>query len=239
MRTWSFAPRRRSRPHRRLPARPPSGPPPPAPKAPLSKADAEALVRDSNGRPGPGTNVGHAEDHIPAAGATDAEAKALAESRPTKANTTTFRTRRHPLQILRGSDVLQKARLAAHDERARRRDARDQPALHQHGQVEATAVPAHQLWRLAFNQLKEFLDDGGFIVACLTQRPNSDLVGALAHHAGDGADALQVMRQKLAAVFLPLLRERPEPDLVIAQAGGQVMQTTYSVDIRNGFDVED
>jgi hypothetical protein len=81
--------------------------PPPA-RAPVSKAEAENLITGSEGRPGPGTNVGHAEDHIPPAGATDAEAKLLAESRPTRANTTTFRTRRHATQILR--DIMNENR---------------------------------------------------------------------------------------------------------------------------------
>ncbi|HET9621862.1 MAG TPA: DUF4157 domain-containing protein [Kofleriaceae bacterium] len=74
----------------------------------VSKANAEKLIRDSEGRPGPGKNVGHAEDHLPPDGASDQQAKLLAESRPNKANTTVFRSRRQAVQALR--DIINENR---------------------------------------------------------------------------------------------------------------------------------
>lgn len=76
----------------------------------FSKADAEDLLVSSEGRPGPGKNVGHAEDHVPPEGATDAEARLLAQTRPSKANNTTFRSRRQATQILR--DIMNEQRAA-------------------------------------------------------------------------------------------------------------------------------
>lgn len=77
---------------------------PPAAPAGFTKAAADELITESEGRQGPGSNIGHAEEHITAAGATDAEAKLLAQARPGKGNTTVFRLRRQAIQILR--DIL-------------------------------------------------------------------------------------------------------------------------------------
>jgi hypothetical protein len=92
------------------PAKQGAAPAKPATRPPLTKAEAETLIVRSEGQPGPGSNVGHAQQHIPKAGATDAEAMALAQSRPAKANTTTFRTRRHAIQVLR--DIMNDNRSA-------------------------------------------------------------------------------------------------------------------------------
>ena len=56
------------------------------------------LVDSSEGRQGPGSNEGHARDHIPEAGQDPVQ---LSQGRPTKANTTTYRNERHAIQDLR------------------------------------------------------------------------------------------------------------------------------------------
>lgn len=71
-----------------------SEPPPPQP---FSRADARDVLVQSEGRQGPGSNVGHAGDHVPLNGEDPA---ILAESRP-KTQTTTYRSGSHAERDLR------------------------------------------------------------------------------------------------------------------------------------------
>ena len=68
----------------------------------------------------------------------------------------------------------------------------------QHRQVEAAAVPRHELRRVAVDAVEEAADELGFGVAGFAQRPDAESV-ALAQRAGDRDDALQMQRQKIAA----------------------------------------
>ena len=69
-----------------------------ATRTPWSKARTQQLIDQSEGAAGPGSNVGHARAHVPGAGQ---DARALAQARPNKANTTVYRNERHALQDLR------------------------------------------------------------------------------------------------------------------------------------------
>jgi hypothetical protein len=71
----------------------------PAGGSPASgRLDAKRLIETSEGARGPGRNVGHSRDHIPFDGQ---DSRALAQARPHKAQTTTWRHERHALQALR------------------------------------------------------------------------------------------------------------------------------------------
>lgn len=59
---------------------------------------ARKLLDDSEGTPGPGSNVGHARAHVPRAGE---DAAVLAQARPTKQRNVVYRNERHALQDLR------------------------------------------------------------------------------------------------------------------------------------------
>lgn len=67
----------------------------------LTANKASALIDASHGRQGNGTVVGHANDHIPPAGASPAQAKAHAQQRPNKKDTTVYRHRQHAVKDLR------------------------------------------------------------------------------------------------------------------------------------------
>jgi hypothetical protein len=83
----------------------------PAPTpTPFGKGSVEKLLQASEGQPGPGVNVGHAlATHIPPKGATDAEAKQMAESRSID-HSTVFRSHDQAVKVLR--DILNDNRAA-------------------------------------------------------------------------------------------------------------------------------
>jgi hypothetical protein len=78
--------------------------------APYSKADAGELVDASQGRPGPGSNVGHARDHVPSEGQNPEQ---LAQARPKKSRTTVYRNERQAYQDLRDAMNDKHAEIAA------------------------------------------------------------------------------------------------------------------------------
>lgn len=65
---------------------------------PWARNRAQQLLDSSEGVAGPGSNIGHARAHVPRAGQ---DPRALAQSRPTKQNTTVYRNERHATQDLR------------------------------------------------------------------------------------------------------------------------------------------
>lgn len=73
----------------------------------LTLREVDELIATSEGRPGASVKrdgsrpVGHAEDHIPAEGASDADVRALARGRPHKQNTTVYQQRIHAQRDLR------------------------------------------------------------------------------------------------------------------------------------------
>jgi len=71
----------------------------------------------------------------------------------------------------------------------------------QHRQVEASAVPGDELWDIALDAVVKALDQLGFAAVGLAQRPYLQLVAAT-QHAGNGDDAVQVVRHEVAAGFL-------------------------------------
>jgi hypothetical protein len=70
-----------------------------------TRTSAEQLAKNSEGRQGPGSNTGHAMDHIPGEGV---DPLVLVRARPTKPLTTVWRNARHAYQVLR--DILNKHR---------------------------------------------------------------------------------------------------------------------------------
>ena len=76
----------------------------------------------------------------------------------------------------------------------------------QHGQIKATAVPAHQLGRIFGDEVEKFGDDFVFAAIGFAQRADVDFV-APAQTAGNGNNALQMVRHKFAARFGAALLE--------------------------------
>ena len=126
----------------------------------------------------------------------------------------------------------------AHVPVARGFDAVDERAVVQNRQVEAAAVPAHQLRRVAFHQLEKAGDDGFFIVADVADGADVDFVLPPAHAAGNRYHAVQVQRHKVAAGFGAAFLLRPFHDLRVGQIGGQAVQQADAVRVGHGFDVE-
>ena len=69
----------------------------------------------------------------------------------------------------------------------------------------------------ALDEFEEFLNEGRLVVIYVAERPDGQLVRAFAKRARDCAYALQVVRQKFATVLDALLRESPQPNLVIGE----------------------
>ena len=74
-----------------------------------------------------------------------------------------------------------------------------QGAVVQHGQVEPAAVPAHQLRRVRFNQLKKTRNYRFLVVADFAYRADVDFVLPPTHTTGYGHHLLQMVLHKIAA----------------------------------------
>jgi hypothetical protein len=110
-------------------------------------------------------------------------------------------------------------------------------AVVQHRQVEAAAVPRHDLRREFLDAVEEALDDRAFIEFRRRQRPDAKTVKR-AQHAGNGDDTLQVQRQEIAAVLGPALLEGQLGDFGVRQFARQLVDPAQAGDIGNGLDVE-
>src|SRR5690606_15397289 len=120
---------------------------------------------------------------------------------------------------------------------ARRIHIVNQAAVVQHRQVEAAAVPGDDLRRVFLDAVEEALDDLAFRQLRLRQRPDAEAFVA-AHGAGNRGDALQMMRQEIAAVLRAPLLEDVLGDLAVRQLVRQVVQRAYALDVGNGFNIE-
>jgi len=112
-----------------------------------------------------------------------------------------------------------------------------QASIVQHRQIETAAVPRHNLRRELLHAIKEALDDLGLGGFRRRQRPDLETF-VTAQGAGNGDDALQVVRQEITAVLCPLTLKRIFGHLGITKAGRQVVQAADAGHIGDGFDIK-
>src|SRR5881397_999155 len=91
---------------------------------------------------------------------------------------------------------------------ARCRDTVNQAAMMQHWQIEASAVPRHELRRVAVDAIEKTTDQLRLGIGGLAQRPDAKHI-AFTQGAGDGDDALQIQRQEVTAGRRAALLRRP------------------------------
>ena len=113
----------------------------------------------------------------------------------------------------------------------------NQPAVVEHRQIEATAVPRHDLRRVFFNTIKEPLDQRRLAISRIADRPHAHAV-TLAQHTGDGDHAVQVQLQKITAGGLAPALEGHRRDIGIDNLGTEFVERAQAGDIRHGLDIE-
>ena len=119
----------------------------------------------------------------------------------------------------------------------RRRDAVDQPAVAQHRQVEAAAIPGHELGNELLDAVVELLDRGLLVALRLADREHLDPLVA-AQHAGNDHDPVQVRREEIAPGLRAPLLERDLGDLGVRQRIRQLIQAPDAAAVRDRLDVE-
>src|SRR5262249_43603611 len=124
----------------------------------------------------------------------------------------------------------------AHLPETRRVGAGEQGAVGQHRQIEAGAVPGHEVRRVALDTVEEALYQLAFGAAELAEAPHPEGLAA-AQRAGDRHDPLLLRRQEVAARALPAQRKHRFGDLPIREPL-QPVQAAAEIDIRHGLDVE-
>ena len=114
-----------------------------------------------------------------------------------------------------------------------------QAAVVQHRQVEAAAVPAHELRDVLLQRVEEGLDDAALALAvAVGEGVHAQAVG-VAEHAADDEDALQVQGHEIG---LPVGRALGFPgrvDLGVALRVVGAAQQAQAGHVGDGFDVED
>ena len=112
-----------------------------------------------------------------------------------------------------------------------------QRAVMQYGQIEAAAVPAHQLRRVFADKAEKFAHHFRFAAVGLAQRSDMHFV-VPAQAAGNRHHLLQMVRHKIAAGFgAPLLCGKFH-HFVVAHAVGQRMKQADGPHVGNGFNVK-
>src|SRR3984957_2752393 len=125
----------------------------------------------------------------------------------------------------------------AHLPVARRRHAVQQASIVQHRQVEARAVPGHQVRRELVQAVEEPLDQDLLRRGLIAQAPQFQSISGTHRHR-DRDDAMLFVREKFAAGFLAALGEHDLRHLLIRQIV-QIIKPPAEFGIRNGLDVED
>ena len=119
-----------------------------------------------------------------------------------------------------------------------RRHAVDQRAVIEHRQVEAAAVPRHELRNVAIDEVEEPADEFGFRILQIAD--GSDLEpGPVAQRAGNGDDLLQMGGHEIAARLGAALLRVPVEHGGIGQIGGNVARAPQARNVRHRFQVED
>src|SRR4029077_12285341 len=109
-------------------------------------------------------------------------------------------------------------------------------AVMQHRQIEARAIPRHQIGCVLLQTVEETLDQILFRRGLVSQTPDLErFPGAHDHRNGD--DALLFVRQKFAAGLLAALGEHDLRHVLVGQIV-QVVETAAQTRIGHGFDVE-
>ncbi|ABA49899.1 hypothetical protein BURPS1710b_2362 [Burkholderia pseudomallei 1710b] len=132
---------------------------------------------------------------------------------------------------------LEVAIVLAHVPVARRRNAVHERAVMQHRQIEAAAVPRHELRRVLLDHAVERLDQRRLRVVRRAERAHAKAV-VVAKHARDRRDPLQMVREEIAARLLPARGERVLGHFGVGEVGGQIFETADAVDIGNRLDVK-
>ena len=113
-----------------------------------------------------------------------------------------------------------------------------QAAVVQHRQIEATAVPAHQLRCVLFNGLEKGLNHFGFAVAIAVDKGVNAQTLGIAKHAADAQDALQVQGHEVAFAFRSPLGLPLRMHLSVTQLRVIGVKPTPPRHVGDGFDVK-
>jgi len=112
-----------------------------------------------------------------------------------------------------------------------------QAAVLQHGQVEAAAVPGHELWRVLLDAVVEATDQLAFALVRAAERPAAERF-VVAQRAGDRDHAMQVQGQEVVAGPGAPLAERELGDVAVGNARVDVVQQAQAGYVRHRLDVE-
>lgn len=118
---------------------------------------------------------------------------------------------------------------------ARRLRVVDQAAIVQHRQIEAAAVPRHELGRVFLDALVEALDQ--LALALAADRPHLETV-AVPQCAGDNDDPVQVQRQEVRPAGLPAQLERHVRDAFVGNCRVEPVEAAQPLDIGNRLDIK-
>ena len=106
----------------------------------------------------------------------------------------------------------------------------------QHGQVEASAVPGHQVRRVTFDAVEKALHEFLFRGILVAEAPDLERFRR-AEGYGDGHHAMQVQRQEVVSRRLQPFERHRRRDVLVRQAV-QVQQEPPGLDVRHGFNIE-
>ena len=117
-------------------------------------------------------------------------------------------------------------------------DAMNQAAVMQYRQVKTTAIPAHQLWRVALEQVVKFAQYRGFVVFDFAYGADVYFVFRPAQATGNRHHAVQMQRQKIAAILGAAFLQSVFHHIGIGDVIGEIMQCAYGMCIGDGFNVK-
>ncbi len=107
----------------------------------------------------------------------------------------------------------------------------------QHRQVEAAAVPGHEIGRVALDAVEEALQKLGLLRLGLPEAPHTQAIAA-AKRAGDGNHSMLFVGQEVAAGGLALQGEHRLGDLFVRQTA-EIVNPASELHVGHGLDIED
>jgi hypothetical protein len=113
----------------------------------------------------------------------------------------------------------------------------DERAVVEHRDVEALAVPRHELRALALDRVEEAADHGLFVAFGLADREHFHAF-VVARDARDHHHALQVRRQEVVAGLHAALLERDLGDVLVGQVLRQLVHAPDAGDVGHRLDIE-